>query len=176
MSCEPRGPSVVMLSCTARTNRIMLVCSYRSLKLDMVVRDEMGNILNPLRTPILQLYENHAATTKHIKNKGVSTYIRFSFGPHDRGILKTCLRVLFSFAYRLLGCTKRRSIRSTMGLVTTSICPWKTETGRRYCTTWTWWRKSPSRKSYRPATWRVIFTRCCWTGSFRGEVCRVRWR
>ncbi|XP_026809422.1 dedicator of cytokinesis protein 1 isoform X2 [Rhopalosiphum maidis] len=38
------------------------------LGLDMVVRDEHGNILNPLHTPTIQLYKHHEIATERIQN------------------------------------------------------------------------------------------------------------
>ncbi|XP_050420571.1 dedicator of cytokinesis protein 1 isoform X2 [Adelges cooleyi] len=38
------------------------------LGLDMVVRDEQGNILNPLHTPTIQLYKHHETATNRIQN------------------------------------------------------------------------------------------------------------
>lgn len=39
----------------------------------MVVRDEQGNILNPLHTPTIQLYKHHETATKRIQNSHVSS-------------------------------------------------------------------------------------------------------
>lgn len=37
----------------------------------MVVRDEQGNILNPLHTPTIQLYKHHETATERIQNSHV---------------------------------------------------------------------------------------------------------
>lgn len=37
----------------------------------MVVRDEQGNILNPLHTPTIQLYKHHETATQRIQNSHV---------------------------------------------------------------------------------------------------------
>lgn len=44
---------------------------FRLLGLDMVVRDEQGNILNPLHTPTIQLYKHHETATERIQNSHV---------------------------------------------------------------------------------------------------------
>jgi len=41
----------------------------------MVVRDEQGNILNPLHTPTIQLYKHHEIATERIQN----SHVKFVF-------------------------------------------------------------------------------------------------
>lgn len=48
---------------------------FRLLGLDMVVRDEQGNILNPLHTPTIQLYKHHEIATERIQN----SHVKFVF-------------------------------------------------------------------------------------------------
>lgn len=45
---------------------------YRLLDLDMVVRDEQGNILNPDITSTIQLYWQHELATERIRKATVS--------------------------------------------------------------------------------------------------------
>ncbi|XP_050543349.1 dedicator of cytokinesis protein 1 isoform X2 [Daktulosphaira vitifoliae] len=48
------------------------------LGLDMVVRDEQGNILNPLHTPTIQLYKHHETATNRIQNASTASNIKKS--------------------------------------------------------------------------------------------------
>jgi dedicator of cytokinesis protein 1 len=45
---------------------------YRLLDLDMVVRDDQGNILNPDITSTIQLYWQHELATERIRKATVS--------------------------------------------------------------------------------------------------------
>lgn len=49
----------------------MFVFLLRLLELDLVVRDDQGNILNPLHTPTIQMYKHHETATERIKNAHV---------------------------------------------------------------------------------------------------------
>lgn len=57
----------------------IFACIFRLFKLDMVVWDEQGNVMNPLHTPILRMYENYKVTSAHVKNKEV----RLSFDSRE---------------------------------------------------------------------------------------------
>ena len=52
-----------------------MVQCCRLLDLDMVVRDEEGNILNPDNTSTIQLYWQHELATERIKKATVSVSI-----------------------------------------------------------------------------------------------------
>lgn len=44
---------------------------FRLLGLDLVVRDNQGNILNSLHTPTIELYKHHESATERIRNASV---------------------------------------------------------------------------------------------------------
>jgi len=79
----------------------------------MVVRDEQGNILNPLHTPTIQLYKHHEIATERIQNS------------HVKFVFIECNTVDFKFyniyICRLLGCIKRLFSKSIICITTLSI-------------------------------------------------------
>lgn len=78
------------------------------LKLDMVVRDEQGNILNPDSTSVVQLYKQHELASQRIKKAVAST----NSSAHNSGLLSPT-RI------------KLANRHSHMVMCTFPLCTWK---------------------------------------------------
>jgi hypothetical protein len=76
--CKPELNRSVVYSCHSLLQHVYELCHmycilvYRLLDLDMVVRDDQGNILDPDITSTIQLYWQHELATERIRRATVS--------------------------------------------------------------------------------------------------------
>lgn len=81
---------------------------YRILELDLIVRDEDGNILDPDKTSVISLFHAHTEATKKLTERIKEEMV---WGLHSIFLLSN--RALFVYSHEGLIC---KSIRSSLAI------------------------------------------------------------